>query len=99
MNTFNHTKIKKIQIAPETINIYHNPKSKHRVLNDTINRRPEQDVPKNATRKSIDIASTQQHPNKQSLINTIYQTNANQKSLYKRVSHNFKKNTVPQRYE
>jgi hypothetical protein len=39
MNNFNHAKIKKIQIAPETINIYHNPKSKHRILNDAINRK------------------------------------------------------------
>lgn len=95
MNNFNHNKIKKIQITPETINIYQNPKAKHRILNDVNNRKPDQEQLKNATRKSIDITTSQQ-PNKHSLINTIYQAQ-NQKSFYKRVSHNFKKNTVPQR--
>ena len=97
MNSFNNTKIKKPQINQETVNIYYPNKSKHRVLNESVNRKHDYDTLKNLTRKSIEINLAQQ--NRNNGLTLLYQPSQSTKP-YKRISnHNFKKNSGPARYE
>jgi hypothetical protein len=100
MNNFNNTKIKRSQNVVEPNYIQIASKSKHRViLNESANRRYDQDALKNLTRKSIDVSITQQI--KQN-INTIYQPSQPSqptKPYYRRVPNNFRKPSGPHRYE
>jgi hypothetical protein len=97
MNSFNNTKIKKVQISQETANIYYPNKPKNRILNESINRKHDYDTLKNLTRKSIEINIA--HQTKNNGLTILYQPNQSTKP-YRRVSnHNFRKNTGPLRYE
>ncbi len=98
MNSYTNNKIKRSQNVAEPIYPQFASKSKHRViLNESANRRYDQDALKNLTRKSIDVSIHQ--VTKQAAINTIYQPSQSTKPYYRRVGANFRKQTGPQRYE
>ena len=98
MNSFNNAKLRRGGANQETVNIYYPTKHKNRVLNDTANRRHDNDTLKNLTRKSIEINLA--HQLKNNALTTLYQPTQSTKPYYKRVSnHNFKKNTGQTRYE
>ena len=97
MNTYTNSKIKRSQNAAETLHPTHPQKNKHRViLNESINRRYDQDALKNLTRKSIDVTLNSHHRQGTS---TFYQGGQPSKPYYRRVGHNFKKQTANARYE
>ena len=96
MNTFTNTKIKRSQNGQEYGHPSHPGKNKHRViLNESVNKRYEQDALKSLTRKSIDVALTSHNRQPTS---TFYQPGQGTKTYYRRVGHNFKKQTANARY-
>lgn len=95
MNNFTNTKIKRSQNVVEPNFLQLANKSKHRViLNESANRRYDNDTLKNITRKSIDVSISQ--PTKQAT--SIYQPSQSTKPYYRRVPTNFRKQSIPQRY-